>query len=112
MMQFRVCQIESGGLIMVLDGCLNHETVPKVRRHLLKTASRCKGDIVIDLSSVTSMDTSGVAVLVECLRCRCQKDGELRLTGVDENVRRVIHLARLGDIFGLTCVTDSVQAGS
>ncbi len=86
--------------LVELEGPFTRETVPEMRTKLFQAARQGRtGDVEVDFSRVSCMDTAGVALLVEVMRCVSAKGGELRLKGLDENMRQVIHLACLDHFF-------------
>jgi len=57
-----------------------------------------KTEIVLDLSEVDFIDSSGLGVLVTILK-RIRPEGDIRLSGVRERVRSLLELTRLDDFF-------------
>jgi len=55
-------------------------------------------DIVIDLSKVTFIDSSGLGALVSILK-RIGTKGEIRLCGLRENIKSLFQLTRLDKVF-------------
>ena len=92
--------IERGEPKVVLEGPFDRHTAPEIRKKLLRVIRR-KGSkrVEVNLSGVTSMDTAGIAVLVEVLKLLSRKGRELRLTGMNDRATRLIHLARLDQAF-------------
>ncbi len=89
-----------GKPVVELEGVLDRDTVPEIRKALLKAARRRQvKDLTVDLSRVSRMDTSGIAVLVEVLRIISAKDGKLHLANLSETANRMIHLAALERAF-------------
>ncbi len=89
-----------GVLAISLDGRVDLSTVPGIRKSLLGSAKRKEiKEIHVDMSNVTLLDTSGVAMLVEIRRWLARRNGELKLTGVSENIRKLIQLAQVDQIF-------------
>ena len=83
-----------------LEGPVDLRTVPAIRRVLLSPAKKREiNEICVDFSRVTALDTSGVAMLVEIWRGLAQRNGVLRLSGLTENAKRLIQLARLDQLF-------------
>ena len=89
--------------VMKLEGDLNRETVPRLRKRLLREVRRNKGlrRLTVDLSRVGRMDSAGVALLVELWRVLHPRKGGLRVVHVDERARSMIRMARLSEIFGM-----------
>ena len=54
--------------------------------------------VVVDLSGLTRGDSAGLSLLIEWLAVARASGGELRYTGLPEN------LARLGQVVGLDCL--------
>ena len=57
--------------------------------------------LVLDLSSVTFMDSSGIAVLLRALRQMDQLGGNLRVVGIPSQPRRVLDAAGIGRLITL-----------
>ncbi len=83
-----------------LEGSFDRHSAPEIRNKLLGVIREKSIRLLdIDLSAVTSMDTAGIAVLVEILRSLSYRNGELKLKGLDEKGARMVQLARLHQIF-------------
>jgi anti-anti-sigma factor len=96
------CSVGEGILSIELEGPVDLMAVPRLRKRLLATVRKNEvNEIHIDFSRVTLLDTSGVAMLVEIWRSLAGRNGVVRLTGLGENARRLIHLARLDQIFAI-----------
>lgn len=59
-------------------------------------------DVVLDGSGVSYFDSSGLSVLVEAARRQAQAGGSLALRGASPFLRRVVSVAGLADLLGLT----------
>lgn len=55
--------------------------------------------IVLDLSSVNFIDSSGLGALVACQRLMNSRAGELRLCSMSDNVRALFELMRMQRVF-------------
>jgi anti-sigma B factor antagonist len=92
---------ESGGkLIVALEGEIDLEQAGSVRRALLDSLKQGK-DILVDLSKVSYIDSSGIASLVEGLQVARKQKRDLALVAVSQRVRRVLELARLDKVFAI-----------
>ncbi|HEY4163990.1 MAG TPA: STAS domain-containing protein [Dongiaceae bacterium] len=92
---------ESGGkLVVALEGEIDLEHAGSVRRALLDSLKQGK-DILVDLSKVSYIDSSGIASLVEGLQVARKQKSDLALVSVNQRVRRVLELARLDKVFAI-----------
>lgn len=82
-----------------VGGEIDMNTSPKLR-DLLKSATKQKmKKIVVDLSNVNYMDSSGIATLVECLQDISAVKGELTLKSMKPQVKAVFEIAHLTEVF-------------
>jgi anti-sigma B factor antagonist len=88
------------GVLMLLKGDVDMNTSPDVRSSLGAAFKQGSAKaILIDLSGVRYMDSSGIATLVEAMQ-NCMKQGmRLRLVELSPSVRDVFELARLASVF-------------
>ncbi|HKP25831.1 MAG TPA: STAS domain-containing protein [Dongiaceae bacterium] len=89
---------QSGRTVVALKGEIDMEEAPKVRRTLLDSLKQ-KRDILVDLSEVTYIDSSGIASLIEGLQAARKQKNDLALVSVSQRARRVLELARLDKVF-------------
>jgi len=101
---------KQGASIVVLKGDVDLESSPAAREILLKTVDGA-GRVLVDLSSVTYIDSSGVASLVEALQASKRNGGKFALVAASEPTRRVLELARLDKVFTLyATVEEGIKA--
>ena len=96
---------KQGASIVVFTGEIDLESSPAARETLLKCVEHT-GNVIVDLSEVSYIDSSGVASLVEALQAAKKKGSQFALAAVSEPTRRVLELARLDQVFTLF---DSVE---
>ena len=89
---------QSGRTVVALCGEIDLEKAPEVRRGLLDSMKQ-KRDVLVDLSEVTYIDSSGVASLIEGLQAARKQKNDLALVSVSQRARRVLELARLDKVF-------------
>jgi len=77
-------------------------TSPALRLRLREVITDGARRIVMDLSAVAYVDSSGVATFVDALREVRQNQGRLILAGVSPRVRGVFEIARLDTLFTMT----------
>jgi anti-sigma B factor antagonist len=88
------------GFLMSLKGDVDMNSSPDVRSSLGAAFKQGGAKaLLIDLSGVRYMDSSGIATLVEAMQ-NCMKQGmRLRLVELSPSVRDVFELARLASVF-------------
>ncbi|MCZ6799915.1 MAG: STAS domain-containing protein [Nitrospirae bacterium] len=89
---------DRGKQIVALSGEIDLENSPKVRKVLLEVVDRGK-PVLVELSAVPYMDSSGIASLVEAYQKAKKKGVEFALVNVNPAVLRVLNLARLDKVF-------------
>ncbi len=98
---------EKGVVIVSLEGDVDLQSSPEARKVLLECVGR-KMPVVVDLSGVGYIDSSGVASLVESLQSARKAGNTLVLAAVSEGALRVLQLARLDKVF---TICDSIEDG-
>ncbi|NQU62550.1 MAG: STAS domain-containing protein [Rhodospirillales bacterium] len=94
-------------IVVALDGDVDLQSSPEARKVLLECVAK-KKPVLVDLSNVGYIDSSGVASLVEGLQTARKAGGNLILVAVSEGAMRVLQLARLDKVF---TICDTVEAG-
>lgn len=96
--------------IIELSGEVDLYYSPKARKQILKSL-RKKHHVLVDLSAVEYIDSSGVASLVEGLQLARSTQLEFGLIGVSDSAMQVLQLARLDKVFSIhASVTDRLQS--
>lgn len=57
--------------------------------------------VLLDMSALKFVDSSGLGALLSCLRVMTNKDGELRLFAMTKPVRALFELVRMHRVFGI-----------
>lgn len=91
---------EQGRVIIALSGEIDLENAGDVRKSLL-AALKQKKDVLVDLSAVSYIDSSGIASLVEGLQVARKQKNDLYLIAVSTRALRVLELARLDKVFSI-----------
>ena len=103
------CEIRDEGdaAVVSLGGDVDLESSPRVRSALLDCVAG-KHAVVVEMSAVSYIDSSGVASLVEAFQTARKKGTRFVLARVSEAAMRVLELARLDKVF--TIVDDVADA--
>jgi len=87
-----------GAVIASFSGDVDLQSSPDARKILLECVAR-KMPVLVDLSQVNYIDSSGIASLVESLQTARKGGGNLLLVSVSDAALRVLELARLDRVF-------------
>ena len=91
-------ETRDGHLIITLkQSRLDASVAPGFRRELEAAIAKGHDRIVLDLSEVTFMDSSGLGAVVAILKAL--KGGELRIVGLQRAVQELFRLTRMDSIF-------------
>jgi len=93
-------KIEKGAIIGIA-GDVDLYSSPEVRQTLMELTGKKTKHLLIDLSRVSYMDSSGVATLVEALQQTNGYKGKLILFGLEAMVKEVFELSRLDKVFNI-----------
>jgi anti-sigma B factor antagonist len=91
---------EGGAQIVSFTGDIDLQSSPEVRKVLLGAVDG-GGAVLVDLSGVDYIDSSGVASMVESFQNARKNDQEYILVTVSEAAMRVLQLARLDKVFSI-----------
>lgn len=94
-------QLRSLARISILDctGDVDLYTSPRLREALLAEIKPDGPSVLVGMSGVPYIDSSGIATLVEGLQLSRQTKTRLGLFGLRPNARSVLELARLHKVF-------------
>jgi anti-sigma B factor antagonist len=81
--------------VLAPRGEIDALTAPKLGRRLLGLAGEGKTGVVVDLSSVTFMDSTGLGVLLNGLRAQRRRRGQLVIVCPNERVLRPFQITGL-----------------
>ncbi|HYO41127.1 MAG TPA: STAS domain-containing protein [Nocardioidaceae bacterium] len=108
-MQIAKSDIGQRGAVLTLDGRLNMVSAPQLKTAVTNAVAEGRSQVVVDLSAVTFLDSSGLGALIAGLKAARQASGDLRMTGANEQVRTVLRLTNLDRVLR---PYDTVQAAT
>jgi len=85
--------------VLPLEGEIDLHVSPRVESSLASVIAKRPEHVVVDLSGVTFIDSSGLAVLINAMQDIKQYGGKLTLSGLNMNVRSIFEMARLDQFF-------------
>jgi len=84
-----------------LQGRITVSNANEMRRTLADALRLQPKELTVDLSSVTYMDTSGLATLMEAMRNARQQGTRLVLGGIQPQPRYLLKVTDLDQVFGV-----------
>ena len=96
---------DNGYTVIEMDGEVDLSCSPEARKQILHCLDT-DASVLVDLSGVTYIDSSGIASLVEGFQTAKKKDLKFGLIGVSSAAMSVLQLARLDTVFP---IHDSVE---
>jgi len=85
--------------ILPLEGEIDLHVSPRISAALAAMIDQKPQRLVVDLSKVTYIDSSGLAVLIEGMQNVEAYGGKFILAGIQENVKPIFEIARLDQVF-------------
>lgn len=85
--------------VLTIDGTLDAVTAPELRPILDGLIAESRKLIVIDLSHLRLIDSSGVGVLVSLFKRARAAGGDVRLVGLKDQPLAIFKLLRLDRVF-------------
>ena len=100
---------EKNGLtVCCIEGEIDINTAPDVKKAFEKLLSKRTPKIVINLAKVTYVDSSGLATLVEILKKMKSYGGRMRLTNMSQKIKSLFEITKLEKLFEI--MADEAEA--
>jgi anti-sigma B factor antagonist len=85
--------------VLPLEGEIDLHVAPRIAASLGAMINEKPARLVVDLSGVSYIDSSGLAVLIEGMQNVEAYGGKFILAGLQESVRPIFEIARLDQVF-------------
>ncbi len=92
--------------VVRVRGDVDLRTSPQLREQLLESSRQVAGTLLVDLSEVNYMDSSGVGTLVYVKREIERAGGRITLCGLQPRVRSVFEITHLDKFFTIVGSVD------
>lgn len=96
-----VSKTETDPNIVALEGEIDLHESPQIREALAPLIACKTPRLLIDLSGVSYIDSSGLAVFIDAMQRMQSYGGKLVLFGIGETVRKIFQIARLDQVFDI-----------
>ena len=94
-------QLDSGGPVVSVMGEVDRATAPALERTLLGVTEDRSGEVIVDLSDCSFLDSRGLRALV-ATRTRLERsDRQLALVLSNPDVLRILQITHLDDLFAI-----------
>jgi anti-sigma B factor antagonist len=104
--------IEKGGTtILKFEGSLDALTVPEVRPQVDLLVERGGIRVVVDMTGVSTIDSSGVAIIVSLFKRLRSLGGAVRVAGVNGQPKEIFHFLRLEQALAIFPTVDDALRG-
>ncbi len=97
--------------VLPLEGEIDLHVSPDIAASLATMVAAHPARLVVDLSRVTFIDSSGLAVLIKTMQDVEDYGGILTLAGINKDVRSIFEMARLDQFFLIFPHVDAALAG-
>ncbi len=97
--------------MLELAGEIDLYTAPQLDEALCAVITEGALNVVLDLSSVTFLDSTALGVLVKAIKALQPAGGKLHLVCPDEKLRRIIEITGLDSVLALPRSLDEALAG-
>lgn len=105
-MKFTVDKHEKYVLIKLLEKKLNSIISPMLKSELILINTEGQRNIILDMSEVQYSDSSGLSSLLVGHRICKNSEGVFILTGINDNLQRLITISQLDNIFSIVGTVD------
>ena len=85
--------------ILKLNGRLDASNTSEFKDFIMSLISNEEKRLLIDMKEVDFIDSSGLGVLVTCLRSATKIDGTLKISSLQKNPKTVFETTRLDRVF-------------
>lgn len=108
-MQLRISDTHEGPrTILAVSGEVDLATAPTLRQRVVQAIDDGARQVVVDLSEVGFMDSTGLGVLIGGLKRLRQLDGNLIVVNPSDPVRKILEVTGLLDVLGVVESLDDV----
>ena len=98
--------------VLPLEGEIDLHVSPRIAASLREMIAKKPAQLLVDLSRVTYVDSSGLAVLIEAMQSIAQQGGKFGIVGMQAPVRSIFEIARLDQVFRIFPDRESASVGA
>lgn len=102
---------EGGTIVFVLEGSLDIATAPSVRAALVQESAEGKRNVVVDLTGLDFLDSTGLGALIGAHKRALDNSGDLRLVVSEGPISRLLNITGLMKVFSVYGSLEAALAG-
>jgi anti-sigma B factor antagonist len=87
--------------VLKLTGRLDASSAPEMKSRVLELIDAGKIKVLIEMNGIDFIDSSGLGILVSCLRLIDKAGGALKIASLKENPKNLFQTTRLNRVFEL-----------
>jgi len=103
--------VQEGVAVIALSGEVDVYTSPRLKQEMVDLLNRGTVKLVVDLSAVEYLDSTGLGVLIGGLKRARERDGDLRLICDNLRILRIFEITGLTKIFDIYRSEEEALAG-
>lgn len=100
-----------GSIVFHLTGSLDVATSPKLKEVLSRVPGDDYGDVIVDLTRVEFLDSTGLGALMGAHRRAIERGGRVRLIVSDGPIARLLNITGLSRVFPVYSSLGEALAG-
>lgn len=89
------CRYSKDVYIVELSGDIDHCTSEKIKKEIYINTGKYVRKMIIDLTNVEFMDSSGIGMILGRYKEIKERNGEIALTGIKGNMERIFNMSGL-----------------
>lgn len=110
-MSFAVRKDPKGVMVVTVDGQLIVGNRHELKQKVTDALDSGERKFLIDFTKTGYIDSSGLGVLVSLSRRIREAEGDLRLSGLNEDLRTLFELTKLDTLFNIADTSSAALAG-
>ena len=101
-------EVKNDLIVCSIEGEIDINTSPDIKKAFGKLIAKKTPKIVINLTKVTYVDSSGLATLVEILKNMRTYGGKMRLSNMSDKIKSLFEITKLEKLFEI--IADEAEA--
>ncbi|HZO96546.1 MAG TPA: STAS domain-containing protein [Gaiellaceae bacterium] len=105
-------QLSGSTYVISLAGEVDLYTAPEFKQQLLEVIAQGAGQVIVDLTSTTFIDSTTLGVLVGGVKRLREHDGRLSLVCSDRNITKIFEITGLDRVFPIHATREEAVAAA